>query len=61
MFVDNVAPLFWQDGGADFYRDMGYAGNDAQSFEAGLQEIGGIKNVITFDTSARATSKEEGR
>jgi hypothetical protein len=26
-----------------------------------LGNIGGIKNVITFDTSARATSKEEGR
>ena len=26
-----------------------------------LGKIGGIKNVITFDTSARATSKEEGR
>jgi hypothetical protein len=58
LFVDNVAPLFWQDGGAEFYRDMGYVGDDAQSFEAGPQEIGGIKNVITFDTSARATSKE---
>jgi len=61
LFVDNVAPLFWQDGGAEFYRDMrdmGYAGDDAQSFEAGPQEIGGIKNMITFDTSARATSKE---
>jgi hypothetical protein len=58
LFVDNVAPLFWQDGGAEFYRDMGYVGDDAQSFEAGPQGIGGIKNVITFDTSARATSKE---
>ena len=26
-----------------------------------LGKIGGIKNVITFDTSARATSKEESR
>jgi threonine dehydrogenase-like Zn-dependent dehydrogenase len=26
-----------------------------------LGNIGGIKNAITFDTSARATSKEEGR
>ena len=26
-----------------------------------LGNIGGIKNVITFDTSARATSKEEGK
>ena len=26
-----------------------------------LGKIGGIKNVITFDTSARATSKEQGR
>ena len=61
MFVDNVAPLFWQDGGAEFYRGMrcvGYAGDDAQSFEAGPQGIGGIKNVITFDASSRATSKE---
>ena len=26
-----------------------------------LGNIGGIKNVITFETSARATSKEQGR
>ena len=26
-----------------------------------LGNIGGIKNVITFDTSARTTSKEEGK